>query len=84
MPRGGLCPGPQASTHDHPHFGVAPDGRIFSSDRGHLIASTAISDVRAEARTQRVDMGAAAEPGAAEPQTVNAGTAVRPRAAACA
>ena len=26
-------------------FGVAPDGRIFSSDRGHPVASTAISDV---------------------------------------
>ena len=32
-------------------FGVAPDGRIFSSDRGHPVASTAISDVWAEART---------------------------------
>jgi integrase len=32
-------------------FGVAPDGRIFSSERGHPIASTAISDVWAEART---------------------------------
>ena len=32
-------------------FGVAPDGRIFSSERGHAVASTAISDVWAEART---------------------------------
>jgi integrase len=32
-------------------FGIAPDGRIFSSDRGHPVASTAISDVWAEART---------------------------------
>jgi integrase len=32
-------------------FGTAPDGRIFSSDRGQPIASTAISDVWAEART---------------------------------
>ena len=32
-------------------FGVTPDGRIFSSDRGHPFASTAISDVWAEART---------------------------------
>lgn len=32
-------------------FGVAPDGRIFSSDRGWPVASTAISDVWAEART---------------------------------
>ena len=33
-------------------FGVAADGRIFASDRGHIIASTAISDVWAEARTR--------------------------------
>ncbi|MGO9082558.1 MAG: tyrosine-type recombinase/integrase [Streptosporangiaceae bacterium] len=32
-------------------FGVAPDGRIFSSERGHPVASTAISDVWAQART---------------------------------
>ena len=32
-------------------FGIASDGRIFSSDRGRPIASTAISDVWAEART---------------------------------
>src|SRR5262249_51644680 len=32
-------------------FGVAADGRIFSSDRGRPVASTAISDVWAEART---------------------------------
>ena len=32
-------------------FGVASDGRIFSSDRGRPVASTAISDVWAEART---------------------------------
>jgi integrase len=32
-------------------FGVAGDGRIFSSERGHPVASTAISDVWAEART---------------------------------
>ena len=32
-------------------FGVASDGRIFSSDRGQPVASTAISDVWAEART---------------------------------
>jgi len=32
-------------------FGVAPDGRMFSSERGHPVASTAISDVWAEART---------------------------------
>ena len=32
-------------------FGVAADGRIFSSDRGHPVASTAISDVWAAARS---------------------------------
>ena len=32
-------------------FGVAKDGRIFSSERGQPVASTAISDVWAEART---------------------------------
>src|SRR5258708_19771366 len=32
-------------------FGVAAHGRIFSSERGRVIASTAISDVWAEART---------------------------------
>ena len=32
-------------------FGIACDGRIFSSDRGQPVASTAMSDVRAEART---------------------------------
>jgi len=32
-------------------FGVASDGRIFGSDRGRPVASTAISDVWAEART---------------------------------
>jgi integrase len=31
-------------------FGVGDDGRVFSSDRGHVVASTAISDVWAEAR----------------------------------
>jgi len=33
------------------NFGVTGDGRIFSSERGRVIASTAISDVWAEART---------------------------------
>jgi integrase len=32
-------------------FGIESDGRIFSSDRGGPVASTAISDVWAEART---------------------------------
>jgi len=31
-------------------FGTSGDGRIFSSERGRVIASTAISDVWAEAR----------------------------------
>ena len=31
-------------------FDIAADGRIFSSDRGHPVASTAISDVWAAAR----------------------------------
>jgi integrase len=31
-------------------FGTAPDGRVFASDRGQPVASTAISDVWAEAR----------------------------------
>jgi hypothetical protein len=29
-------------------FGAAGDGRIFSSERGHVVASTAISDVWAK------------------------------------
>jgi integrase len=37
-------------THLHT-FGTAPDGRVFASDRGQPVASTAISDVWAEART---------------------------------
>ncbi len=32
-------------------FGIGTDGRIFNTERGHVIASTAISDVWAEART---------------------------------
>jgi integrase len=32
-------------------FGTAPDGRIFASDRDHVVASTAISGVWAQART---------------------------------
>jgi integrase len=48
-------------------FGVAPDGRIFSSDRGHVIASTAISDVWAEARTRALTPHQVASPLAGRP-----------------
>ena len=48
-------------------FGVAPDGRIFSSDRGHPIASTAISDVWAEARTLALTPAQVASPLAGRP-----------------
>jgi integrase len=48
-------------------FGVAPDGRIFASDRGHIIASTAISDVWAEARTRALTPAQVASPLAGRP-----------------
>lgn len=48
-------------------FGVAPDGRIFASDRGHIIASTAISDVWAEARTLALTPAQVASPLAGRP-----------------
>jgi integrase len=48
-------------------FGIAPDGRIFSSDRGHVIASTAISDVWAEARTRALMPHQVASPLAGRP-----------------
>ncbi len=48
-------------------FGVAPDGRIFSSDRGHPVASTAISDVWAEARTLALTPAQVASPLAGRP-----------------
>ena len=48
-------------------FGVAPDGRIFSSDRGQPIASTAISDVWAEARTLALTPAQVASPLADRP-----------------
>ena len=48
-------------------FGVAPDGRIFSSDRGHPVASTAISDVWAEARTLGLTPAQVASPLASRP-----------------
>jgi integrase len=48
-------------------FGVAPDGRIFSSDRGHPVASTAISDVWAAARTLALTPAQVASPLAGRP-----------------
>jgi integrase len=43
-------------------FGTASDGRIFSSDRGHVVASTAISAVWAEARTRALTPEQVASP----------------------
>jgi len=48
-------------------FGVAADGRVFSSDRGHIVASTAISDVWAEARTRALTPAQVASPLAGRP-----------------
>jgi len=48
-------------------FGVASDGRIFASDRGHVVASTAISDVWAEARTLALTPDQLASPLAGRP-----------------
>ena len=48
-------------------FGLAPDGKIFASDRGHIIASTAISDVWAEARTRALTRAQVASPLAGRP-----------------
>ena len=48
-------------------FGVAPDGWIFSSERGHPVASTAISDVWAEARTLALTPVQVASPLAGRP-----------------
>jgi integrase len=48
-------------------FGVRPDGRIFASDRGHIVASTAISDVWAEARTRALTPAQVASPLAGRP-----------------
>jgi len=49
------------------NFGVAPDGRIFSSERGHVIASTAISDVWAAARILALTPEQVASPLAGRP-----------------
>jgi integrase len=48
-------------------FGTASDGRIFSSDRGHVVASTAISYVWAEARTRALTPEQVASPLAGRP-----------------
>jgi integrase len=48
-------------------FGVAGDGRIFNSERGHVIASTAISDVWAETRILALAPEQVASPLAARP-----------------
>jgi len=48
-------------------FGTVGDGRLFSSDRGNVVASTAISDVWAEARTWALTPGQVASPLAGRP-----------------
>ncbi len=48
-------------------FGVRPDGRMFSSDRGGPVASTASSDVWAEARTLALTPAQVASPLARRP-----------------
>jgi integrase len=48
-------------------FGTAPDGRIFASERGHVVASTAISEVWAEARTLALTPEQVASPLAGRP-----------------
>jgi integrase len=48
-------------------FGAAADGRIFASERGHVVASTAASDVWAEARTLALTPGQVASPLAGRP-----------------
>jgi hypothetical protein len=57
---------------------VAPDGRIFSSERGHAVASTAISDVWAEARTLAFTPAQVISPLAGRPYDLrHAGVAMR-------
>jgi integrase len=57
-----------AILHQHIEtFGVASDGRIFSSDRGHPVASTALSDVWAEARLLALTPAQVASPLAGRP-----------------
>jgi integrase len=54
-------------------FGTAPDGRVFSSDRGQPVASTAISDVWAEARTLALTPAQVASPLAGRPYDLRHG-----------
>lgn len=46
---------------------MANDGRVFSSSRGQVVASTAISDVWAEARTRALTPEQVASPLAGRP-----------------
>jgi integrase len=48
-------------------FGITADGRIFASARGQVVASTAISDVWAEARRLALTPGQVASPLAGRP-----------------
>ena len=48
-------------------FGVGSDGRVFSSSRARVVASTAISDVWAEARTLALTPEQVASPLAGRP-----------------
>jgi integrase len=48
-------------------FGIARDGRLFSSDRGNVVASTAISDVWAAARVLALTPAQVASPLAGRP-----------------
>src|SRR5215472_12999015 len=54
-------------------FGIASDGRIFSSDRGRPVASTAISDVWAEARTLALTPAQVVSPLAGRPYDLRHG-----------
>jgi integrase len=48
-------------------FEVAPDGRLFNTARGHVVSTTAISQVWAEARTLALTPAQVASPLAARP-----------------
>ena len=64
----GALPELVAILSDHiDNFGVAGDGRVFSTDRGHVIASTAVSDVWGEARTRGLSPVQVASPLAGRP-----------------
>jgi hypothetical protein len=58
-------------------FGMALDGRIFSSECGHPFASTAISDVWAEARTLALTPAQVASPLAGRPYDLDEVKAAR-------